>query len=183
MSLDEIPVDGMARGTVDAIITVRLEQSEPQGLDSTLLCTDRYVGLIRRKHPFSGNAVTLKQYAAFSHVLPYAVVSGLSRIDDWLLRQEVVPRMVQRCQSYISAVGVLQSSDHMMVVPLHIGEFVAQGFGLRIVTLPSDFTPFELCYITHPNAQADPAKRWLKSAIFDIAGELPNTARRATRRR
>ncbi|MFI4891455.1 MAG: LysR family transcriptional regulator [Steroidobacterales bacterium] len=183
MSLDEFPVDEMARGTVDAIITVRLEQSEPQGLESELLCTDRYVGLIRRKHPFSGDAVTLKQYATFSHVLPYAVVSGLSRIDDWLLRQQVVPRMVQRCQSYISAVGVLQSTDHMMVAPLHIGEFVAQGFGLRILTLPSDFTQFELCYITHPNAQADPAKRWLKSAIFEIASELTNAARRPTRKR
>ena len=179
MSLDEFPVDEMARGTVDAIITVRLEQPEPQTLESTLLCTDRYVGLIRRKHPFSGESVTLKQYAAFSHVLPYAVLSGLSRIDDWLLRQEVVPRMVQRCQSYISAVGVLQATDHMMVVPLHIGEFVARGFGLRIVTLPSDFTPFELCYMTHPNARVDPAKQWLKAAIFEIAGNLTGASRRS----
>jgi DNA-binding transcriptional LysR family regulator len=183
LSLDELPVDEMARGTVDATITVRLEQSEPKGLESVLLCTDRYVGLIRRKHPFAGDAVTLKQYAAFSHVLPYAVVRSRSRIDDWLLRQEVVPRMVQRCQSYISALGVLQSTDHMMVVPLQVGEFVAQGFGLRIVSLPSDFAPFELCYITHPNARADPAKQWLKSAIFEIAGDLTYAARRTTSKR
>jgi DNA-binding transcriptional LysR family regulator len=125
----------------------------------------------------------LKQYAAFTHVLPYAVVSDRSRIDDWLLRQEVVPQMVQRCQSYISALGVLQSTDHMMVVPLQVGEFVAEGFGLRIITLPNDFAPFELCYITHPNAQADPAKQWLKSAILEIAGDLTYTARRATGKR
>jgi len=30
MSLDELPVDETARGTVDAIITVRLEQPEPK---------------------------------------------------------------------------------------------------------------------------------------------------------
>jgi hypothetical protein len=29
----------------------------------------------------------------------------------------------------------------MMVVPLQVGQFVAQGFGLRIVSLPSDFAP------------------------------------------
>lgn len=183
MSLDELPVDEIARGTVDAIITVRLEQSEPKGLDSVPLCTDRHVGLIRRKHPFSGKAVSLKQYAAFTHVVPYAVVPQLSRIDDWLLRQNVVPQVVQRCQSYISALGVLQSTDHMMVVPLQIGEFVAQGFGLRIVSLPSDFAPFELCYLTHPNAQTDPAKQWLKSAIMEIAGDLTYAARRPSGRR
>jgi DNA-binding transcriptional LysR family regulator len=106
-----------------------------------------------------------------------------SRIDDWLLRQEIVPRVVQPCQSYISALGVLQSTDHMMVVPLRVGEFVAQGFGLRIVTLPSDFAPFELSYLTHPNAQADPAKQWLKSAILEIAGDLSYAARRAPGKR
>jgi DNA-binding transcriptional LysR family regulator len=183
LSLDDLTVDEMARGTVDATITVRLEQAEPKGLESILLCTDRYVGLIRRKHPFSGESVTLKQYAAFSHVLPYAVVAHRSRIDDWLLRQEVVPRVVQRCQSYISALGVLQSTDHMMVVPLQIGEFVAQGFGLRIVSLPGDFAPFELCYLTHPNASTDPAKQWLKSAIMEIAGDLKYAARRASGKR
>jgi DNA-binding transcriptional LysR family regulator len=181
LSLDELPVDQMARGTVDAIITVRLEQSEPKGLESTILCTDRHVGLIRSKHPFSGSSVTLKQYASFTHVLPYAVVADRSRIDDWLLRQEVVPRMVQRCQSYISAVGVLQSTNHMMVVPLQVAEFVAKGFGLRIVALPSDFTPFELCYISHPNAQSDPGRQWLKSAILEIARDLTCTGRAASK--
>jgi DNA-binding transcriptional LysR family regulator len=183
MSLDELPVDEMARGTVDAIITVRLEQPEPKGLESALLCIDRYVGLIRRQHPFSGKAVTLKQYASFSHVLPYAVVSRLSRVDDWLLRQEVVPSIVQRCMSYVSAVGVLQSTNHMMVVPHQVAEFIAKGFDLRVVALPSDFTPFELCYLTHPNAQFDPAKQWLKSALFEIAGDLTYTARRLTNKR
>jgi DNA-binding transcriptional LysR family regulator len=180
LSLDDLPVDGMARGTVDALITVRLEQAEPKVLDSVPLWTDRHVGLIRRKHPFTAKSVSLKQYAGFTHVVPYAVASQLSRIDDWLLRQDIVPQVVQRCQSYISALGVLQSTDHMMVVPLQVGEFVAQGFGLRIVTLPSDFPPFELCYLTHPNAQSDPAKQWLKSAIMEIAGDLTYAARRAS---
>jgi DNA-binding transcriptional LysR family regulator len=183
LSLDELPVDEIARGTVDAIITVRLEQSEPKGLDSVPLCTDRHVGLIRHKHPFSGRTVSLKQYAAFTHVVPYAVVSQLSRIDDWLLRRDIVQQVVQRCQSYISALGVLQSTDHMMVVPLHVGEFVAHGFDLRIVTLPSDFPPFELCYLTHPKAQADPAKQWLKSAIMETAGDLTYAAGRASGKR
>jgi DNA-binding transcriptional LysR family regulator len=178
MSVDELPVDEMARGTVDAIITVRLEQIEPKGVESDLLCVDRYVGLIRSSHPFPGKAVTLKQYAGFSHVLPYAVVSHRSRVDDWLLRQEVVPSIVHRCMSYISAVGVLQSTNHMMVVPLQVAEFIAKGFGLRIVALPSDFTPFELCYLTHPNAQSDPAKQWLKAALFEIGGDLSYRARR-----
>jgi len=179
MSLDELPVDEAARGTVDAIITVRRDQPEPKGLDLEVLCIDRYVGLIRRGHPFAGKSVTLKQYAGFSHVIPYAVVSHRSRVDDWLLRQQVVPSMVHRCMSYISAVGVLQSTNHMMVLPLQVAEFIAKGFDLRVVALPRDFTPFELCYLTHPNAQFDPAKQWLKSAIFEIAGDLTYTAQRS----
>jgi hypothetical protein len=51
------------------------------------------------------------------------------------------------------------------------------------VTLPSDFPPFELCYLTHPNAPADPAKQWLKSAIMEIAGDLTYAARRTTCKR
>jgi DNA-binding transcriptional LysR family regulator len=50
-SLDELPVEEAARGTVDGIITVRLEQPEPKGLELEVLCVDRYVGLIRRGHP------------------------------------------------------------------------------------------------------------------------------------
>lgn len=183
LSLDELPVDEMARGTVDAVITVRLEQPEPKGLESVPLCTDRYVGLIRHKNPFSGKSVSLKQYASFTHVVPYAVVSRLSRIDDWLLRRDIVPQVIQRCQSYISALGVLQSTDHMMVVPLQVAEFVAQGFGVRIVALPGEFPPFELSYLTHPNAQADPAKQWLKNAITETANDLTYAARRASGRR
>jgi hypothetical protein len=70
-----------------------------------------------------------------------------------------------------------------MVVPLRVGEFVAQGFGLRIVKLPGDFAPFELSYLTRPNAQSDPAKQWPKSAILEIAGDLSYAARRAPGRR
>lgn len=180
MLVDELPVDEITRGTVDAIITVRLEQVEPKGFDATLLCTDRYVGLIRRTHPFSGKSVTLKQYASFSQVLPYAISSHRSRVDDWLLPQEAVPRIVHRCMSYISAVGVLQSTNHMMVVPLKIAEFIAKDFGLRMVTLPANFPPFELCYVTHPNAQADPAKQWLKSAIFEATENLTRSTSRTT---
>jgi DNA-binding transcriptional LysR family regulator len=176
--VDELPVDEITRGTVDAIITVRLEQVEPKGFDATLLCTDRYVGLIRRKHPFSGKSVTLKQYASFSHVLPYAISSHRSRVDDWLLPQEAVPRIVHHCMSYISAVGVLQFTNHMMVVPQRVAEFIAKGFGLRMIMLPANFPPFELCYVTHPNAQADPAKQWLKSAIFEVAEGLTRSASR-----
>jgi DNA-binding transcriptional LysR family regulator len=105
-------------------------------------------------------------------VIPYAVVSHRSRVDDWLLRQQVVPSIVHRCMSYISAVGVLQSTNHMMVLPLRVAEFIAKGFDLRVVSLPGDFTPFELCYLTHPNAEFDPAKQWLKSAIFEVARDL-----------
>ena len=180
MSLDELPVDEAARGTVDAIITVRLEQPEPKGLDLEVLCVDRYVGLIRRGHPFSGKSVTLKQYASFSHVIPYAVVAHRSRVDDWLLRQQVVPSIVHRCMSYISAVGVLQSTNHMMVLPLQVAEFIARGFDLRVVALPGDFTPFELCYLTHSNAQFDPAKQWLKSAIFEVAADLCSAPQQST---
>jgi len=76
---------------------------------------------------------------------------------------------VHRCMSYISAVGVLQSTNHMMVLPLQVAEFIA---GLRSAgdIATGDFTPFELCYLTHPNAQFDPAKQWLKSAIFEVRG-------------
>lgn len=183
MSLDELPVDEAARGTVDAIITVRLEQPEPKGLDLEVLCVDRYVGLIRRAHPFAGRSVTLKQYASFSHVIPYAVASHRSRVDDWLQRQQVVPSIVHRCMSYISAVGVLQSTDHMMVVPMRVAEFIAKGFDLRVVALPGDFTAFELCYLTHPNAQFDPAKQWLKSAIFQIARDLSHPGRASMKAR
>jgi hypothetical protein len=70
----------------------------------------------------------------------------------------------------------------MMVVPPQVGQFVAQGVGLRIVSLPSDFAPFELCYLTHPNAKTDPAKQWLKSAIMEIAEDLTYAARRAGKR-
>src|SRR5229473_3075424 len=49
------------------------------------------------------------------------------------LRQQVVPSMVHRCMSYISAVGVLQSTNHMMVLPLQVAEFSAKGFDLRVV--------------------------------------------------
>jgi hypothetical protein len=86
---------------------------------------------------------------------------------------------VHRCMSYISAVGVLQSTNHLMVLPLQVAEFIAKGFDLRVVALPGDFTPFELCYLTHPNAQFDPAKQWLKSAIFEIAADLTSTPQRS----
>jgi hypothetical protein len=33
--------------------------------------------------------------------------------------------------------------------------------------------------VAAPNAQFDPAKQWLKSAIFEIAGDLTYTAQRS----
>ena len=84
----------------------------------------------------------------------------------------MVPSIVHRCMSYISAVGVLQSTNHMMVLALQVAEFIAKGFDLRVVSLPGDFTPFELCYLTHPDAQFDLARQWLKSAIFEVARDL-----------
>jgi len=37
--------------------------------------------------------------------------------------------------------------------------------------------------LTHPNAQADPARQWLKSAIMETAGDLTYAARRVSGKR
>ena len=58
------------------------------------------------------------------------------------------------------------------VPPLNLGGIklaqFGQGSGMR--GLPGDFTPFELCYLTHSNAQFDPAKQWLKAVKEKAAG-------------
>jgi len=152
-----------------AIITVRLEQARAKKAWSphsfALIGTS---GLIRGQHPFagkSGHAETIRKLQSCAPLR--SLFSHRSRVDDWLLRQEVVPGIVQRCTSYVSAVAILQSTNHMMVGAAP-GRRIHRKKASICVLLrcPADFTPFELCYLTHPNAQFDPAKQWLKKRRY-----------------
>lgn len=152
-------------GIVDLETGVVAKTMGPE-LRAQALFSDRFVGVVRADHPLSRGKITLRRFAAGSHVTLATLGRDHGLIDEALGRSGLERNAVVIVESFSSALGLARASDLIACVPeRHTGSLRA---GMFSFALPVPTPSFTVSLLWHPRHEADAAHRWLRTCVREV---------------
>jgi DNA-binding transcriptional LysR family regulator len=179
------PTLALEEGDLDLLIQPTRSGEQTEDLHMEELWDDRLVGVARRGHPLTRGPVTLERFASASHVLvsPRGQPGGM--VDDVLKEHRSPRRVAFTTPSFLVAPQVVAKTDLVMMLPSRIAAALKQQLRLATFEPPIAVPGFRIAMFWHDRHDSDPAHRFIRGEIAQIAAGLPeppNLARRRTRR-
>jgi len=156
----------LAAGRLDFAMDAPLN-TDPQVRHVKLL-EDRYVCAMRRGHPLAKDKLSVEEYLSLSHIHISSRRSGLGMVDLALGKMGQQRKIALRSQHYMMATQVIQQTDMAVTVP----ERFARRHDLYQVPLPVEIPPLETHIYWHESTDQDPANRWMREQMIEIAQQV-----------
>ena len=164
-------------GTVDLETGVVGRTTGPE-VRAQALFRDRFIGVVRSRHPLRKGAMTVARYAAARHVRVSRRGIDKSPIDDALAALGHQRRTVTIVGSFSAALALARASDLVASVPeRHTGGWRA---GMHSFALPLPVPEITVSLLWHPRLDADPAHRWLRGCVRDACADHHRSPRLRT---
>ena len=129
------------------------------------LFRDRFIGVVRKRHPLSRGKVTAARYAAGRHVLVSRRSLDWGPIDEALKSFGLEREIATVVGGFAAALALARASDLIASVPeRHTGSLRA---GMHSFPLPVSVPEITVSLLWHPRLDADPAHRWLRACVRD----------------
>ncbi|MDO1585437.1 LysR family transcriptional regulator [Rhizobium oryzicola] len=133
------------------------------------LFRDRFVGVVRMGHRFSGSQPTPSEFCAGRHILIARRESHTGPLDTAMAAVGLARDVGTVVTSFSEALALARNSDMIACVPeRYTGELRA---GMYSFDLPFETQEITISLLWHPRFDADPAHRWLRQCIRDVCGE------------
>ena len=157
----------LREGAVDLETGVVGDTTGPE-VRAMALFRDRFVGVVRKGHPFARGKVTAARYAAGRHVAVSRRGLDKGPIDDALSALGLEREIVTFVSGFAAALALARTSDLIASVPeRHTGSL--RG-GMHSFPLPVRLPEITVSLLWHPRLDADPAHRWLRACVRDVCG-------------
>lgn len=135
------------------------------------LLSDRYLVAADRDHPDVGDSMTVDQFTS----LPYlATTSGKDQsVGDRQLDAMGVPRNVEVTAGFGPAPFMLRGTRLIMLIHARMFEVIGHVAGIKALEVPIDgLKPVTIVMVWRRLTDHDPAHRWLRARIVDLAAEM-----------
>ena len=156
-------------GAHDLILGVPPPQAED--VRSEVLFQDRFVSLLRARHPAARRTLTLERFVALPHVLISPQGEGDSVVDVALRAHKRQRRIVLRVPNFLAAPLVIAATDAIVTLPERVGRAVATQHHLVVRTPPLSLPGFAFSSFWHARVDGDVAHQWLRELIWAVARE------------
>ncbi|MGH6771480.1 MAG: LysR family transcriptional regulator [Xanthobacteraceae bacterium] len=161
-------------GTVDLETGVVGTMTGPE-VRAQALFRDRFIGVVRKRHPLSKGEITPSRYAAGRHILVSRRSLDTGPIDDALEPLGLTREIATIVGGFSTALGLARASDLIASVPeRHTGNLRA---GMHSFPLPVAMPDITVSLLWHPRMDADPAHRWLRGCIREVCAEQRSARR------
>lgn len=161
---------GVVSGTT-AMVLGRVPEP-PDNLIVQHLMDDGLACVVRADHPQVGEKITKKQYETLKHVnmLP----PGRLRVGLFqaLQRQNLRREVAVSVTHFLAIPEMVAVTDYCATLPMLICRRLAGDKRLRIMPAPVDLGTFPVEMGWHVRYRDDPAHRWLRGLIAEVAAEL-----------
>lgn len=135
-------------------------------MDDGLAC------IVRRGHPTVDRKMTRKQYEQLKHVNvlpPGRLRVGLFQaLEKQGLRRDVAVSVTH----FLAVPEVVAVTDYCATLPAQICRKLASDKRLKVLPAPVDLGTFPVEIAWHVRYRDDPAHRWLRALVSDVAGEV-----------
>ncbi|MEO8195514.1 MAG: LysR family transcriptional regulator [Thermoanaerobaculia bacterium] len=131
------------------------------------LFRDRFVGVVRAGHDLCQGKITLSRFAAGRHIAVLLQHFDKGLIDDALKSSGREREIVTIVGGFSAALALARGSDLIASVPEHHTGVLRAG--MHSFSLPVALPEITLSLLWHPRLDADPAHRWLRECVREVA--------------
>jgi LysR family nod box-dependent transcriptional activator len=165
--------DGVASmlrpGGMDLVITVRAEFESD--LCHVALFSDRYVCVVRADHPQVGEQMTLDLFRRLPR-LQWGLGTVLISSTAEQHFKDLGGPVQMTTESFALAPFVLGCSDLVAVLQERLARRFKDAAGVKLLDLPVSVPDLTEVMYWSPVVDSDPAHRWLRRTILEVAGTL-----------
>lgn len=140
------------------------------------LMDDGLACVVRAGHPEIGDSISKEQYERLKHVNvlpPGRLRAGLFQaLEQRGLRREVAVSVTH----FLAVPEMIAATDYCTTLPSQICRRLARDPRLKILPAPADLGTFPVEIAWHVRYRHDPAHRWLRSLIAEVAKEIGEDA-------
>ncbi len=161
---------GAMSGTTDMVIGRIVDP--PDNLVVQHLMDDGLACVVRADHPEVGDSLSREQYEGLKHVNvlpPGRMRAGLFQaLQQQSLRREVAVSVTH----FLAVPEMIAVTDYCATLPSLICRSLAHDPRLKILAAPVDLGTFPVEMAWHVRYRHDPAHRWLRSLVTEVAKEI-----------
>ncbi len=170
-SIDASLAEPLAAGGIDLAFAL-LGQGDAPGLVRRKLFDEDFVCVVRRGHPLAAKKkLTLARFVAASHALisPSETEGGI--VDDALARLGMRRRVAVTVPHFLIAPHLVASSDLVLTLARRVADVLAKPLHLAVLDPPRELSlpGFTIAAVWHERTMNDPAQRWLRERVVEIA--------------
>jgi DNA-binding transcriptional LysR family regulator len=154
----------LREGAVDLETGVVGKTTGPE-VRAQALFRDRFVGVVRKRHPLGQGKITPSRYAAGRHILVSRRGLDKGPIDDALELLGLQRQIATIVGGFATALGLARASDLIATVPERHTRTLRAG--MHSFPLPVSMPEMTISMLWHPRLDADPAHRWLRGCVRD----------------
>lgn len=163
----------LAKGEVDLVMGMDAMQTIPSHLIQNHWLSESQVCLVASDNFLVKSSLNMKQYLKLSHVV-FSDVSQVNAnsVDHWLEQQGLSRQHMARTVNYMAAARIVEKTDAVMTLPLHMAQLFQRMLGVRIVKPPKDIPSVDMTMVHHPLFSDDPGLTWLTKHIQTFSQEI-----------
>jgi DNA-binding transcriptional LysR family regulator len=165
----------LATGAHDCVLMPYRGPVAPAGVYEKKLFDETFTCVVRRGHPLvaQGQKLTLARYEAMPHLLIAPRGTPGSFVDDALAALGKQRRVALAVPHFLVAPHVVAATDLILTLATRIARAVAAPLDLVMMPPPVDLPGFTMSMWWHERNHHDPAQRWLRQVIAEVAGATP----------
>jgi DNA-binding transcriptional LysR family regulator len=167
--LHEAPPE-LARGEYDLMLG--FYDKLPAHHHEQLLFEDEYVCVVRRRHPTVKTKLSLAQYCALSHVLVSSRSDSPGSVDRALATLGKKRTIGARVSHFMTVPVLVAQTDFVAALDRRVAQVFAAPLGLKLFPPPLKLPKGSVGQVWHDQQHTDPAQRWLRSVIAEVAAAL-----------
>ncbi len=166
---DEV-VDALDSGDIDLAIGYFFGM--PNWAHQQNLRNTKFVCMVQRNHPEIGDTLSLEQFLRCRHAL-YATSGSMHYGVEQALARLSLSRNVALTVPRFSALPFLvEHSDLIVTVPEDLANRFSQLLDVKVFKLPLAQTQFQIKQYWHERLHAEPAQKWLRQVVRQMATRL-----------
>lgn len=153
-------------GSVDLETGVISHTTGPE-VRTRALFRDHFIGAVRLGHPLCTGEITLERYAGGRHILVSRRGQDQGAMDEVLKPLGLEREIATFVGGFSAGLALARGSDLIITVPER--HTLSLRSGMFSFPLPVAAPELTVSMLWHPRMDADPAHRWLRALVLDIA--------------
>lgn len=137
----------------------------PEGCRSLPLAQERFVCVMRQRHPAAGKRLTPGLYAALDHLAVSPHGEERNYVDQLLEEQRLQRRVAMTVSHFLVAPFIVAESDLVLTISERVARTLARTLGLLVRPCPVIPVGYSLTLVWPARLEADAGHRWLRTAI------------------